>query len=64
MEEFGAQEGYYLPFYNAAKKFLLFVGKNNLQNEFEKDAQKLVNYEEDYGSDLSDIYQKTFNHDR
>ena len=59
IKEFGAEEGYYMPFYNATKKFMLFVGKNNLQNEFEKDAQKLVNYEKDYGSDLPDIYQKT-----
>ena len=60
IQEYGAEEGYYMPFYHSAKKFLLFVGKNNLQNEFNEDAQKLVKYEEDYGSDLPDIYQKTF----
>src|SRR3989344_3221624 len=64
IQEFGAAQGHYMPFYNATKKFMLFVGKNNLQNEFEKDAQKLVNYEKDYGSDLPDIYQKTFAHAR
>lgn len=62
IEDFGALEGYYTSFYNAAKHFLLFVGKNNLQNEFEEDAQKLAKYEEDcgYGSDLPDIYRQNF----
>ncbi len=31
-----------------------------LQNEFEEDARKLVEYEQDYGSDLPDIYHQNF----
>lgn len=60
IEEFAAQEGYYMPFYNAAKNFLLFVSKHGLQNEFGEDAQKLVEYEQRYGSDLPDIYHQNF----
>ena len=60
IEEFAAEEGYYMPFYNATKKFLLFVSKHGLQNEFEEDAQKLVEYEQGYGSDLPDIYHQNF----
>lgn len=60
MEEFGAQEAYYMPFYSATKNFLLFISKNNLQGEFKEDAKKLVEYERDYGSDLPDIYRKNF----
>jgi len=60
IEQYAAEEGYYMPFYNAAKNFLLFVAKNNLQDEFEEDARKLVEYEQDYGSDLPDIYFQNF----
>lgn len=60
MEDFGAQEWYYMPFYNAAKNFLLFVSKHGLQSEFEEDARKLVEYEQEYGSDLPDIYHQNF----
>ena len=60
IEEFAAEEGYYMPFYNAAKKFLLFVGNHNLQSEFEEDARKLVEYEQGYDSDLPDIYYQNF----
>lgn len=61
MEEYGAQEWYYMPFYNTTKNFLLFVSRHCLQNKFEEDARKLVEYERNYGSDLPDIYYQNFN---
>ena len=60
IEEFAAEEGYYMPFYNTTKNFLQFVGRHGLHNEFEEDAQKLVKYEQGYGSDLPDIYHQYF----
>jgi hypothetical protein len=59
IKDYGAED-YYMPFYSAAKNFLLFVSKHNLQNEFGTDAQKIVEYEQDYGSDLTDIYHQNF----
>lgn len=60
MESFGAQEWYYMPFYNAAKRFLLFVEKHNLHDAFAGTARELVEYEKEYGSDMEDIYHKIF----
>ena len=59
IEDYGAQEWYFDPYYSATKTFLEFVGKNNLQKECEQEAKKLVEYD-DYGTGLDEIYFQYF----
>jgi len=60
MEQYGAQEPYCMPFYNTAKAFFLFVGKNELQSAFLDDAKEIAQYERDWGSDLWNVFESVF----